>query len=226
MLAANGAYLALYLIRRFARPVSGCTAEAFRFALPSLSCVGEPAPGQLPEGCTVGFDRQAVARQFALSAVQSAAAASANSGGSVDTRSVMEAWQERMPPLDGWPSSSAAADSAAGDSAVQDAAAGGEASDGSTAEAIFVGALAGVAIQQPGMQGTRLLALVAEQLSLDAKTRFAQLFAAKPKWSADEIAPYLAGVHAEGCKNASELLLKFTRAIREGADAPALHCAR
>lgn len=93
-------------------------------------------------------------------------------------------------------------------------------------EALFHDALAGVGIQLLGTGGTRLLPLIAERLSLDAKTRFAQLFAAKPQWGASEIAPYLAGVYAEGCKNVSELLLKFTRAVRESAEAPVVHCAR
>jgi hypothetical protein len=90
----------------------------------------------------------------------------------------------------------------------------------------FEAALQGAAVPQPLSGGKRLLLVLEEQLPLDAKLRFRALFGVQPRWCAHEIAPYLRRAYDADCRTEAELLLRYTRSVREQPDGPVVHCAR
>jgi hypothetical protein len=77
------------------------------------------------------------------------------------------------------------------------------------------------------LSGEQLLVVVEEQLPLDAKLRFRALFGVQPWWCAHEIAPYLRHAYDADCRTEAELLLRYTRSVREQPEeVPVVHCAR
>jgi Sister chromatid cohesion protein Dcc1 len=235
MLAGGGAFRAWHTLRTSCNPCEGCTGDDLRVAALASRC-SDAAPCTPPPGSLLSWDRARVACEFAEQAVSRVAGRGASLGAVMDRGAALEAWRERMPAARCWPQAAGKADDDAADpsggastsaAAMQeDEAEGEDVDDGAANDALFAEALAGAAIEQLGSKGAKLLALPARTLSYDAKTRFEQLFAVKPQWRADEMEPYLATVYAEGCKNAKELLLRYTRVVRDQPDNAAMHCTR
>ena len=151
----------------------------------------------------LAFDRERVAREFAVQAVFAVTNGVPELGATLSRADVWQAWRERMPEPRLW----------------------GELAEADTGEEVFAQALRGVAICAP-TGGGRLAVVLADNLSLNASTRFLELFSVKAQWTADDMAPYLEGVFDAGCKNAAELLLRYTRAVRDQPGMPVLHCRR
>lgn len=83
----------------------------------------------------------------------------------------------------------------------------------------------GLALPQVTDSGTELRVLFKTRLDPSAQKRFERLFNVKPTWTKDEIEPYL-DIHDRDCHSPTELLLRYSRLIRDGAaDAP-VYCAR
>jgi len=64
----------------------------------------------------------------------------------------------------------------------------------------------------PSNSATSLKYFPASALPVDPAARFAELFLTRPKWHADEIAPFLSDI-AVNSKERDKLLLKYCRAI-------------
>lgn len=76
----------------------------------------------------------------------------------------------------------------------------------------------------PQTQNRSLLYFPASELSTDPATRFADLFLTRPRWSSDDITPFLVDL-AISKKDRDKLLLKYARAIKNG-DAGTFYTAR
>ena len=230
LLGDNGAFLAWHILRLFCVPAAATDSSPLRCA--TLDKTSEcAAPDVVAHGSKMAWDRLAVAREFAEQVVISLAGDGAHPGATLDFDTAFALWQERMPRLDAWPEAVAGdVHMDEGDQEGAGTSAAAQAQQDATAEhagrGLLRSALKGVALEQAGSKGAKYQVLPARSLSLDAKERFKQLFAARPLWRAADLEVYLRGVYADGCKNAAELLLKHTRAVREQPDAPALHCAR
>ena len=61
---------------------------------------------------------------------------------------------------------------------------------------------------------TLLTYFPSSELPVDPGARFAELFLARPRWKADEIAPFLADI-AVDTKERDKLLLKHARAVTD-----------
>jgi hypothetical protein len=229
-LASNSAYLAWHTLRLFCSVVKGGTQQDLALAVRDTA-VADPKPAMPPSGCVLAFDRVRVAREFAAQAVDACLDGSAPLGASVERALVLQTWLERMPARHHWAGDAAAGDSRMDvDSHCEDGAASPSevASDGGAGawDGLFGEALRGVAIVQPQSNGKKLKVVCHQQLSLDIKTRFFELFDIKPQWTAEDMMPYLQRVYEAGCKNAGELLLRYTRAVRDQPDMPTMHYAR
>ena len=69
-----------------------------------------------------------------------------------------------------------------------------------------------VEINVPGSSAINVKYFPASSLPVDPVARFAELFLTCPRWSADEIAPFLFDI-AVNSKERDKLLLKYCRAI-------------
>lgn len=65
----------------------------------------------------------------------------------------------------------------------------------------------------------------AEDLSADVKTRFKELFQQAPRWSKEDLVPYLHDLVSPSC-TADQLLLKHTRLVRQPGSDVKTYCAR
>lgn len=83
----------------------------------------------------------------------------------------------------------------------------------------------GLALPQIRDGGLELRVLFETHLPPSAKERFEVLFNVKDTWSKDEIEPYL-DIHDCDCSSPTELLLRYSRTIRNGATDPPMYCAR
>ena len=82
------------------------------------------------------------------------------------------------------------------------------------------GMLSGLALVETAGEEEVVMHFPAGALSRDAATRFAQLFAARARWRAAALEPYLADVQAPG-QSVQQLLLKYCRG-NQGAPGTAL----
>lgn len=83
----------------------------------------------------------------------------------------------------------------------------------------------GLALPQSRDGGLELRILFETHLPPSVKKRFEVLFSVKDTWSKDEIEPYL-DIHDCDCSSPTELLLRYSRTIRDGTTAPPIYCAR
>ena len=96
---------------------------------------------------------------------------------------------------------------------------------GTWSNQLMLDACRGLALPCVREGSTNLHVLFESHLHPTAKRRFSVLFSVKATWSKEEIEPYLS-IHDCECSNATELLLKYSRTIREGTDVVPVYCAR
>jgi Sister chromatid cohesion protein Dcc1 len=226
-LKQEGGWLGHHVLRRLcapsAAPEAGERPGGSRGAILCADLTSDsaaPAPEPLPAGAALAFDRAAVAKELArLALIRRARDAKVSvdtPGGSLDYGAVLRDWRELMPAPRHWP-------------APHGSDSGGRAADlnSDDEQAAFAAALAGIALVDSDGAGARRLTVVAEEaLPMEARARFAALFALKPCWAGQELAPYLPRAFDAACRGPAELLLAHTRACRAAADAPPVYCAR
>lgn len=90
---------------------------------------------------------------------------------------------------------------------------------------LMLDACRGLALLQVRDGCMELRVLFETHLHPTAKKRFETLFSVKATWSKDEIEPYL-NIHDSECSNPTELLLRYSRTIRDGTELAPVYCAR
>jgi sister chromatid cohesion protein DCC1 len=66
-----------------------------------------------------------------------------------------------------------------------------------------------------GLDGSKVRYFPSADLPMDHAARFGSLFLARPRWRADEIAPFLSEIALDS-KERDKLLLKYARAVTDG----------
>jgi hypothetical protein len=229
-LCSGDAFLAHHVLKLF------CTTQKAGMdwdtvAMPEDASAEEPYPPPLPRGLVLAFDRARVAHEFAVLALLKVAGRSAVLGTVIDRQDVFQHWQDHIP-LELW---AGCDEGEEGEVAPMQRTKVGESTtiqagqDAVVTKAVqqrFVRSLQGAAVPLPFSGGERLLLVMEQHLAPDARVRFQQLFSVQACWTADELAPYLRRAYDAECKTEAELLLRYTRAVREQPEGSVVHCAR
>jgi sister chromatid cohesion protein DCC1 len=85
--------------------------------------------------------------------------------------------------------------------------------------------LKGLALLDVNGARTTLRMFTTDQLAYDTAVRFRKLFSMRPKWTREDLQPYLAGVLEPG-QTEDQLLLKFTRVLQACQGNPRLYAPR
>lgn len=131
---------------------------------------------------------------------------------------VQPAWEDVFPALHHWRHHERGAEQQSMEQEAQDE---GERQD------TFHEGLKGLAVVQSGNSAEQEQALVLfeSKLPKEAALRFRALLQVAPVWSREQMEPYLDVCDAE-CANTTELLLKYTRTIRDGSGNAPTYVAR
>ena len=170
----------------------------------------------------LAFDKALVSRACMYAALASICAELQGDPGSGGVRVALSelrpTWEESFPALHHWRCDQS---SAAAASMEQDA------EDEAERDELFLEGLKGLAVLQAGQSAEQqqILVLFESRLPKEAAQRFQALLRVMPVWSRVQIEPYLDVCDAD-CVNATELLLKYTRTIRDGSGGPPTYVAR
>lgn len=85
--------------------------------------------------------------------------------------------------------------------------------------------LRGLALLDKNSSRTMLRMFTTDSLAYDTATRFRKLFAMRPKWTREDLQPYLAGVLEPG-QTEDQLLLKYARVLQACQGKPRLYAPR
>lgn len=184
----------------------------------------DPAPTESDPHSKLHFDKALVSRacmQAALANICSDAQRGSPGSGTVRIvlSDVQPGWEDSFPALHHWRHTESGA--------VQHSMDEQEAEDDAERQDLFLEGLKGLAVLQTSksVEQQHILVLFESRLPKEAGQRFKALLQIMEVWSREQMEPYLDVCDAE-CANPTELLLKYTRTIRDGSGNPPTYVAR
>lgn len=183
----------------------------------------DPGPAAHDPQIKLAFDKALVSRACMQAALGNICSDTQGDPGSGSVRVVLSevqpAWEDSFPALHHWRKHK---NGAAQHNMEQ------EAEDEAERQDLLLEGLKGLAVVQSGQsaeQRQEVLVLFESRLPKEAAQRFKALLQVIPVWSREQMEPYLDVCDAE-CANATELLLKYTRTIRDGSGNQPTYVAR